>query len=364
MLYARHSNAGPARWGVTCTCREPTQLLAAFAAHYIALGAEEVHLYLDAPQPDLEHLLAPLPQVFLTVCDNGYWQSQRNKDRPKTIEHRQLLNAFDAYHRTQMDWLAHFDADEFLHVDMPLGDLLSAMPEEVSYAFVEPRERAYVEGAQGETIFDGVFRRPTLPQWGDTSFLYSRAGRFARQGVLGYPHGKSIMRTGLSIKPGIHSPRPLGASADIELKRLPLLRGRLLHFDGLTPFHWLGKLLRAAAADSPAHLEARNTRNAHRVRQIIRMQRKGGDLRTAYDMHNRLRVIPGDQAERLRALGLIEDYRIEPARDLAALGINRAIDLGADAFDRALAAQMPQVEGWLAEWQALNFGASAVTKAG
>lgn len=353
MYYAPHEDTEGLRWGVMCTCREPTQLVIAYVAHYIALGASEVRLFLDAPQPDLESLLSHIPQVVFEVRDAVYWQDVRKESRPKAVEYRQLVNAFDAFHATEVDWIGHFDADEFLHADASVADILSAQPKEVEFAVIEPRERAFVEGALQSDMFDGVFRQPTPVMWGKAPFLFGRAQRFLRQGVLGYPHGKSFLRTGGPLVPGIHTPRRPGPERKRKLIGLAVQRARLLHFDGLTALHWSGKLLRAAAAGNETLFQGATSRDSHRAKQIIRMRRMGADLPAAQALHDMLKVVPRDQVHRLIALGIVEEYPCDPARDIAALGLDHAIDLGRAGFDRALGEMMPQVGGWLAEWEDL-----------
>ncbi len=352
-FYAAHNDAGPPCWGVVCTCREPTQLVVAFAAHYIGLGASEVRLYLDQRQPDLEAILDRIPQVIFHVCDAAYWADHIGKPRPESVEYRQLINAFDAYHCSQVDWLAHFDADEFLHADIPVADILRAQPEEIEYAVAAPRERAFVQGISQTGLFDGVFRQPTPALWGNAPFLFGGAQRFLRQGVLGYPHGKSFMRTGKKLLPGIHTPRRPSGHRRLKLRGWTVQRMRLLHFDGLTALHWSGKLLRAAAAGGVKHHTRDQSRDAHRAKQIIRMRKLGANLQNARGMHEMLKCVPQDQLARLRALAVLEDYTIDPAKDIAALGLDVNVDLSRAAFDRALADQIPQVADWLAEWEAL-----------
>ena len=338
---------------MVCTCREPTQLIVAFAAHYIGLGASEVRLYLDQRQPDLEAMLGRIPQVIFQVCDATYWADHIGKPRPERVEHRQLINAFDAYDCSQVDWLAHFDADEFLHADVPVADILRAQSQEIEYAVVEPRERAFVQGMPQTGLFDGVFRQPTPALWGTAPFLFGGAQRFLRQGVLAYPHGKSFMRTGKPLLPGIHTPRRPAGHRGLKLRGWAVQRLRLLHFDGLTSLHWSGKLLRAAATGGVEHHTRDQSRDAHRAKQIVRMRKLGTNLQNAWDMHEMLKCVPQDQLARLRALAMLEDYEIDPAKDIAALGLDVKVDLSRAAFDRALADQTPQVADWLAEWEAL-----------
>lgn len=353
MFYAPHVTNEQTRWGVVSTCREPAQLVLAFVAHYIALGASEVHLFLDEQQPELEALLSKIPEVIVETRDSAYWRARQGKVRNNSVEYRQLNNAYDAYHASRVDWLGHFDADEFLHADVAIADLLAAQAQEVTFAVIEPRERAFVQGMPQQTLFEGVFRQPTPAMWGKAPFLFGRAGRFLRQGVLGYPHGKSFQRTGQPLVPGIHSPRRPVEHRRLKLIGLAVQRARLLHFDGLTALHWSGKLLRAAAAGNEVLFQGPKSRDTHRAKQIIRMRRAGGDLKSALAMHDMLKIVPKDQLDRLLTLGMVEEHHIDPARDIAALGLGQDVDLSRAGFDRALGVQMPQVSDWLAEWEDL-----------
>tara|TARA_R110002074_G_scaffold130836_3_gene272798 strand:+ start:10449 stop:11543 length:1095 start_codon:yes stop_codon:yes gene_type:complete len=352
VYYAPFKKAAASDWGVVCTCREPTQLVVAFAAHYVGLGAREVRLFLDQAQPDLEKILAEIPQVIVQVCDAAYWKDIIGKPRPETVEYRQLMNIFHAYKSTKVAWLAHFDADEFLHSDVCVDDLLSAQPMEIDFAVVEPRERAFVQGELQQCLFDGVFRQPLPHNWGNAPFLFGAAQRFLRQGVLGYPHGKSFVRTGQAIVPGIHTPRRPASHRREKLRGWAVQRARLLHFDGLTSLHWSAKLLRAAAAGGH-HGFKQGGRDTHRVKQVIRMRRLGNSLQDAWTMHEMLKVVPQDQIDRLRTLAVIEDYTIDPMRDIDALNLSTPIDLSRAAFDRALTAYQPDVSAWLDPWEAL-----------
>ena len=346
MFYAPADPQARSDWGVVCTCREPTPLVLAFVAHHIGLGAREVFLYLDAPQPDLEAILAEIPQVRVQICDEAYWQSRKNQ-RPDAVEHRQLVNAYDAYGRAQVAWLAHFDADEFLHADMDVALLLNAQPPEVDYLLIEPRERAFVEGQAQLDLFDGVFRRPTPDAWGGARYFFEPAWRYLRRGVLGHSIGKSFMRTGQALTPGIHTPRRPVAERGKRLRGWSLLRARLLHFDGLTALHWTAKLRRAALAGADQRFLKGAGRDSHRARQIALMRRFSHRKRRALRMHDDLKVVPRDQLERLLALGLIDTHSIDPARDIAALNLSVEVDLSRAAFDRALVADNPDIADWL-----------------
>lgn len=345
MFYAPADPEARSDWGIVCTCREPTQLVVAFVAHHVALGAREVHLFLDAPQPDLEALLTHVPQVRLEICDDSYWQ-RIDKQRPRSVEHRQLINAFVAYERAGVSWLAHVDADEFLHADLDIGEMLGAQPAELDFLVLEPRERCFVEGVPQEGLFDGVFRRPVPEVWGAARFLFGAAGRYLRKGLLGHSIGKCFMRTGQELVPGIHTPRRPSGARKKRVQGWYVMRARLLHFDGLTALHWTAKMRRAAAAQSDQRFLSGAARDSHRARQIMRMRRLGQRKHRVMKMHDMLKVVPQDQLDRQIAMGMIETYHIDPAQAVAALNLPVEIDMSAEAFDAALIRERPEIVVW------------------
>lgn len=350
MIYEPPVDGPPSHWGVACTCREPTQLVIAFVAHHIALGAREIWLFLDETQPDLEALLTQIPQVKMQVCDAAYWTSTKGR-RPRAIEPRQIANLDFAYNQTELPWLVHLDADEFLHADLPIAEILDALPEAVDYITFMPRERAFEQGVIQQDLFDGVFRQPIPRTWAGAQSLFAGSEEFLRRGVLGHAIGKSMMRTGRPLLPGIHTPRRPRAYRNVPFEAWDIQRARLLHFDGLTALHWSAKLLRAAIAQDQRRGEAKSGVPDHRNNQITRMQGLGANIENAWSMHETLKTIRDVQMKRLRALALIEDYALTIEQDIQALGLDREIDLSREAFDAALAALQPQISEWYVPWQ-------------
>ena len=101
-------------WAVATTVFEPPQLLAAFAAHYAALGASEIRFYFDRPDPVGEALVCEIPQCSVVQADKDHFRTSFNVPKPENIYRRQRFNANHAYRATEADWLLHVDADEFL----------------------------------------------------------------------------------------------------------------------------------------------------------------------------------------------------------------------------------------------------------
>ena len=99
--------------------------IAAFATYHLDQGANAVHLYLDAPSPDLAQFLAKNPNVRVTACTPEWWATQK-KPRHRTHQLRQSWVATHCYHNAHLDWLAHIDIDEFL---LPTDDIAHSLAE-------------------------------------------------------------------------------------------------------------------------------------------------------------------------------------------------------------------------------------------
>ena len=131
--------SGPS-WSVVCTANEPLPLLCAFAAHHLGPGACEVHIHLDNPRPGHREMFETIDRVFFTACDQRYWRG-RNR---RTVEIRQSHNAFDAYSKTETDWLCDIDSDEFLAPPegRSVADELAAQTDDTDFLVLPMRERA------------------------------------------------------------------------------------------------------------------------------------------------------------------------------------------------------------------------------
>lgn len=240
--------AGPS-WAVHSTVDEPLELLCAFVAHYLAMGAAEVHLCLDRPTQEVIDVLGPVPGVRLTVCDAAYWAGMRNGQRPQGPAHRQVANLRRAYAESRHDWLLYCDADEFLRLDARFGsmkDVFALFGRDMRFHLFSPAERFYAEGGPEGSIFDGSFRRSSAGMVAAAPAIYGDDLPYFVKGLLQDGPGKSMTRTRLPLEPNIHTPTDgtngviRASSEDIAA----LGRCHMLHFDGLTRLHWALKLVR------------------------------------------------------------------------------------------------------------------------
>lgn len=310
-------------WAVVATVDEPAPLIISFAAHYLALGAAEVHLFLDRPNPVAEAALAGLPRLHLTVCDAAYWAQVRA--RPLLHVRRQRHNANKTYKKTQVDFLLHCDCDEFVRDGAGMVDELASLPAEASFLRLQVAERVQrLHHPEGQ-IFEGMFRWPIDAFFLVGEEIYGKAARFFRDGLTGHRAGKAVVRTGLDLTLGLHAPEGWPTYVDSA-------PGRLLHFDGLTRLHYALKLLRRAyepeRAGPPRHGRPRLTQ--------IRAARDWGKD-GVWRMVEQLKTVTPKQISQLEDIGHLDLLGFDPSPALARFGL--APDLSAAAFDAELRAR-------------------------
>ncbi|MDP7150081.1 MAG: glycosyltransferase family 2 protein [Paracoccaceae bacterium] len=317
------------RWGIVTTAKEVPDLLLAFAAHHASIGASRIHLYLDDPDPALARRLEDIPGVEVTQCDTTYWQMIRGQ-RPSAQENRQVENAMDAYGRTDVDWLIHIDADEFISPRANIVNELTFVPKEFHFVELEVRERVYTPEHRPETIFSGEFRVPLNRRARAARALFGDMAPFTTRGFSGHCAGKSFVRVGLEhLLMGIHVPR-LRKVGNERLMSLISHSATLLHFDGLTPAHWVSKMVRYGAQDT--YLKS-DRLGEHRRRQLEYVMARKGDRQAVEHLHDLMKVVKAEDAARLRALGVLEPADVDPSLGLHLFGLADQVDLSVAYFD-------------------------------
>lgn len=330
--------ATPARWSVVATVAERPEPLLAFAAHHALLGAHRIHLYLDRPDPDLKARLEQVPGCDVTLCDDAHWKRLTGGARPKPVEARQIENAADAYRRSDADWLAHLDGDEFISCTRELGIELAHVPEAFSLVHLDVRERVYLERDTDPDLFSGVFRKHYKARFGNQQHVLGDLARYADGGFFGHAVGKCLVRTGREgLIMGIHRPRPMRTEGRRmeRPRRITASSAVLLHFDGLTERHWIEKVKRYCTLKRP---EGDMRRAQARRRLLEFFDAHMHDYAALLAFHRRMKVLSKSGERTLRALGLIEDAAIDPRAGLAHFGLADSLDLSARSFDRAPAA--------------------------
>lgn len=190
-------------WATVTLAKAPLPEILQFVAHHLSLGAAEVHIYLDAPDPATVAALELHPQVQVTTCDDAYWAGQK-KPRMKSQEMRQIWVATQTYAQTSCHWLAHVDVDEFLlpPEGRSVAEVLAAAPDEL---FGFRMHSAELMASEEDGVFKlnnrAVGKRHTVIEE-----IYPTFGQHVKGGFLSHVEGKVIVRTGTDgVRLGIHA---------------------------------------------------------------------------------------------------------------------------------------------------------------
>lgn len=310
-------------WSVVATVDEPAALVVAFVLHHLEIGAASVDLFLDGPNPEAQAALGGIAEVRVTLCDDAFWTDSTRKKKPKLHTGRQITNANLAYGRAPGRWLLHCDCDEFVRDGQELVAELANTAPRHQYLRLAMAERVET-GPETDGLFAGVFRTPfdNFAEVGPQ--IYGDLARFLKDGVTGHKAGKALVRTGLDLKMGIHSPEgpPPHRTANGV---------RLLHFDGLTRLHYMIKLLRRAhepQVKAPPRHGLPRTAQFEQVRGLI------GQPEDAANLVRQLKELTAGQLAELRALGALDERPFQP------LGANPLAEfLTVAAMDRSLRAR-------------------------
>lgn len=220
-------------WGVVTTTNAPLDRIAGFAAHYLTLGARRIELFLDAAAPEVASFFADHPQVRVTACDAAYWQSC-GKDRPEAHQLRQAHNATRAYRASDLDFLAHFDVDEFLIPETDIARGLRFVPEDCAQARVRPVE--LLAPADGVPRHYKITHRQAGQKRAVLDRIYPGYGSYLTGGFISHTSGKVFARTRIpGVRLGIHGLRLEGQSVGNEAE-MPKLK--LAHFHAVSFEHF------------------------------------------------------------------------------------------------------------------------------
>lgn len=305
-------------WAVVATVDEPLALVQAFVAWHLHLDAAQVMLYFDRPDDPVASALQTIANVQVIRCDGAHWQGRR----PSKHEVRQAHNATQAYRACQADWLLHCDADEYLSGPGKISAALRAIAPPTDCAIVPVAERVYLPDTRALSIFDGAFRRPFTGDAKAGQALFGPDYALTRGGLAGHAHGKAFTRTGRDLEISIHRPK-----AKHALKTALIAGVELLHFDGLTPQHWLRKL--RLRAEMIAH-HGGMAPSPHRRAQINAIM---GDPTGGIQVHDRVKCLTPETVKVLTRHGLLMTAPFNPA--LAIADLFGAVDLSCAGLDAA-----------------------------
>ncbi|SIS70699.1 Glycosyl transferase family 2 [Roseivivax lentus] len=183
------------RWGIVATVKAPLPRLLDFAAWHLDLGASQLFLYLDDGDPAAREALSGHPRITVTETDAAYWAKKGG--RPDAHQNRQCRNARHANNRkTDLDWLAHIDVDEFLLPEGDIGAALAALPDAALCARMRPVEAlATPEGSDKITYFK-AFHLDQPTRQAAASRIFGAWAQHLSGGFLSHVAGKLFFRAG------------------------------------------------------------------------------------------------------------------------------------------------------------------------
>lgn len=228
------------RWGVATTLQAPPDQVLAFVAHHLDLGAQRIWLHFDDPADPAADLLSGQAGVTVIRCDAAWWADVAGS-RPTTHQERQVKNITRVTRRAKLDWIGHFDVDEFLTATRPVAGILAELPPDRLILRAEPWEALHDPALPDDIFTARAFRRQLPGDAGDlASILYGVRGALLQHGMLSHTVGKCFFRTGQrQMVARIHGARINGEN---------VFGGRfhpdlaLLHFHAADRAGWLERL--------------------------------------------------------------------------------------------------------------------------
>lgn len=296
------------RWGLVATVKTPAEKLLAFLAWHLDLGVARICLYFDDPGDPALATLSALPalagRVVLTPCDDAHWQ--RLGGRPGRHQNRQAKNARDAYRATDLDWLGHLDADEFLWAEAPVAEILAALPREQIMCRAEPFEAMHDPALPDDIYTARAFRGALKAR--HAALRSPVLGGFAGilpEGMLSHAAGKALFRAGI---PGL-SPRLHGAFIGGERLPGPAFdpRLKLLHFHAQDRAAWASAL--------PFRL----TRGAYQYHPELCAFLSGATEAQIAGFYDETQILTPRKAGALRAAGRLAELQLDLAARVARL---------------------------------------------
>lgn len=326
-------------WAIVMTAKEPAALVLANVGWHLSLGAREVHVYLDDPLDPVAEPLRKLDRVRVVLCDDAHWQRLGPDAQNAMQTRRQSLNATEAYKMTEAGWMIHLDADEFLY---PQGDMTQIMADAYTmgadFLRVRPWERTYVR-RNPEGLFEGAFRIPVSGGEAENWRLFGDISEFLTKGMTGHAAGKSMVQVGQDLRLGIHTPKKKG----VQLEGRPLSDLVLLHFDGMTPLHWMMKILRYRLVDAG---RIHRMLGGHRQAQVLAGVEACESMTDLLEFHNLLKFTRRRMRIRLEQTGRYSPMEFAPHEAITkALGYMP--DLSVEGFDAELRRRHPELLGLL-----------------
>jgi hypothetical protein len=157
--------------------------------------------------------------------------------------------------------------------------------------------------------------------------------------MTGHAAGKSMVQVGQDLRLGIHTPKKKG----VQLEGRPLSDLVLLHFDGMTPLHWMMKILRYRLVDAG---RIHRMLGGHRQAQVLAGVEACESMTDLLEFHNLLKFTRRRMRIRLEQTGRYSPMEFAPHEAITkALGYMP--DLSVEGFDAELRRRHPELLGLL-----------------
>lgn len=282
------------RWGVAATVQAPAEQVLAFAAHHLDLGAHRIWLHFDDPDDPAARLLAGQDRITVIRCDAAYWQEIAG-ERPDTHQVRQVKNIGRILRKAGVDWIGHFDVDEFLLAAVPVAEILADQPPDRLIVRAEPWEALHDPALPGDIFTARAFRRQLPDGAGDLAQrLYGPLGGLLDKGMLSHTVGKCFFRTGVKgMIPRIHGARMKDGEWVFGGRFHPDLA--LLHFHAQDAAQW------------KARLPYRLSRGAYQYRPAMQAWLQGAAPAGIDLFYDRIQTARPDLLHALAAHGLLRE---------------------------------------------------------
>lgn len=313
------------RWEICTLAHESPDLVLAWAAHHLSLGVSRINLFLDQPDRRVSEALEHHPRIRLVVCDDAFWSGPPFGERPVKAPLRQKAILQHMVDTADTDWMFHIDVDEFLWTPGNMAEVLAAQPAEVEHVATRAQERVYLGPPDAGNILDGAFRVQTTHRFlKQAEAVDAVAEPFLQRGMTAYCGGKSAFRPRVGLTVGVHGPKPPKPETGRWLETVDLL-----HFDGLTPQHWVQKRLRLLRQQPNARVHE----TEHRRHQLTKMDTLKHDPDALGEFYLLLKQYSPERVSALQEMDLLKRHAFDPRPALAAELPDVTVDLGIKAFD-------------------------------
>jgi hypothetical protein len=308
-----------AAFDVVCMLLEEPAVIRRFVEHYLRIGARRITLFYDAPEFPA---IGDVPERVQTIaCDEDFWRNLCGS-RPPGFEERQKTLYADCHRQAQCDWTLFVDADEFAFCDLPIGEFLARVPEDVPAISLPTFEAVYLPGDHLDADFGSSglrsvqLNKRSFDRWGGLIYgrtVYSMLGK----GLVAHHKGKQFLRRGQKFSSVTsHLTMLDGVSINVRAENLSHApRGLgLAHFDAISFTRWHEKWRRRVSGDT---LNVKMSPRRRIQMELIRSAMKEGEpaLRSLF---RQLYGLSGTQFLLLRLMGAAEKRAIIPTASATA----------------------------------------------